>query len=149
MSSLLSSPSLSKGVGLPDLVITMAVLSIVLGILAPRFVGGADRWIVNQATEEVVAVLYQARLEARRHGGAVVEARTGEGIVVRVSGGVEVARWVPEDALIHFEVAGVREVAELAFGPAGTGRFANATLRIQRGKVTREVVLSSHGRVRR
>lgn len=139
----------AKGVGLLDLVVTLAVLGLLMSISAPRMAGGPDRWIAAQATEEVVAILYQARLEARRHGGSVVEARTGEGIFVRVPGEGEVARWAPADARTRFEVAGARDRAELAFGPTGTGRFANATLQVHRGGVTREVVLSSYGRIRR
>ena len=136
------------GMTLPELILVLAIAGVLLATVPPRLFGGPDRWITAQAREEVVAILYQARLEARRHGGAVVEARTGEGLVVHVEAG-EVARWVPADPRTHFELAGTRDRAELSFGPAGTGRFANATFRVRRGSVTREVVLSSYGRVRR
>ena len=139
----------SRGIGLLDLVVTLAIFGLLMGISAPRLLGGPDRWITAQATEEVVATLYRARLEARQHGGAITEVRTGEGIVVRLSDGTELARWEPSDPRLRFEVAGSRDVAELAFGPAGTGRFANATLQVRRGHVTREVVVSSYGRIRR
>lgn len=142
-------PSNIRGLGILDLVITLAIFGLLMGISAPRLLGSPDRWITAQATEEVVATLYRARLEARRHGGAVAEARTGAGIVVRVADGVEVVRWEPSDPRIHFEVGGNRDVAHLGFGPAGTGRFANATLQVHRGRVTREVVVSSYGRIRR
>ena len=142
-------PGNTCGIGLVDLVITMAILGLLLGVSAPRMLGVADRLITAQAQEELVAVLYRARLEARRHGGAVVEARSGEGIMVRVPGGGEVAWWEPDDPRTHFQVGGARDVAELSFGPAGTGRFANATLQVRRGRVTREVVVSSYGRIRR
>ena len=139
----------ARGVTLLELVAVLVVTGTLTGLALPRLMGGVDRWVVGEAREEVVALLYRARVEARRRGEAVVEVETGGGVTLEAPAGEVLAQWTPATSGLDVEVAGNRDVARLSFGPSGTGRLANATIRISRGRATQEVVVSSYGRVRR
>lgn len=138
-----------RGVSLAELLLVLAITGVLLGTALPRLAGGGDRWIVAEAREEVIALVYQARMEARRSGEAVLVVESGGGVGVEVPERGRVGAWEPRVPGLRLEVGGGRDVARLAFGPSGAGRLANATLRIQRGDEVREVVISSYGRVRR
>ena len=138
-----------RGITLLELVVVLAITGILTGLTFPRLGGGADRWVVREAREELVGLIYQARVEARRHGGATLEVESGGGAEVRRADGEVVRRWEPSTPGVELEVAGSRDRAELTFGPAGLGRVANATLKVRRGTTEVEVVVSSYGRVRR
>ncbi len=138
-----------RGVTLLELVAVLVVTGTLTGLALPRLMGGVDRWVVGEAREEVVALFYRARVEARRQGEAVVEVETDAGVTLEAPAGEVLARWTPSTAGLRVEVAGSRDVARLSFGPSGTGRLANATIRISRGRTTQEVVVSSYGRIRR
>jgi type II secretory pathway pseudopilin PulG len=138
-----------RGVSLAELVLVLVITGILLGTALPRLAGGGDRWIVAEAREEVIGLVYQARMEARRWGEAVLVVESGGGARVEVPERGLVGEWEPRVAGLRIEVAGARDEAHLAFGPSGTGRLANATLRLHRGDQVREVVISSYGRVRR
>ena len=144
-----AAPAPMRGMTLMELVVVLAITGILTGLALPRLVGGADRWIVREAREELVGLLYQARVEARRYGGATLEVETGGGALVRRSDGEVIRRWEPTTPGVELEVAGSRDRAELDFGPAGLGRVANATLKVRRGREEVEVIVSSYGRVRR
>lgn len=138
-----------RGITLLELLVVLAITGILTGLTFPRLVGGADRWVVREAREELVGLLYEARVEARRHGGATLEVESGGGVEVRRADGEVVRRWDPSTPGVELEVAGSRDRAELTFGPAGLGRVANATLKVRRGTTEVDVVVSSYGRVRR
>ena len=138
-----------RGVSLAELVLVLVITGILLGAALPRLAGGGDRWIVAEAREEVIGLVYQARMEARRWGEAVLVVESGGGARVEVPERGLVGAWEPRVPGLRVEVAGPRDEAHLVFGPSGTGRLANATLRLHRGDQVREVVISSYGRVRR
>lgn len=134
---------------LVELVTVLAVTGTLAALAAPRVGGVVDAWTVRQAREEVVALLYRARLEARRHGEATVVVESGGGAWLLVPGWDETPRWDPQVPGLAIEVAGSRDRAEITFGAAGVGRVASATLIVSRGRREQRIVVSSYGRIRR
>lgn len=138
-----------QGVTLLELIVVLAVTGVLAGLTLPRVAGGPDRWVVREAREEVIALLYRARIEARRYGEATVEVTSENEARLEVPGRGVVARWTPSTPGLELDVAGSRDQARIAFGPGGIGRFANATLVVRRGREEARIVVSSYGRVRR
>ena len=64
-----ASASLSYGLTLVELVITMAVLAVLLSISIPSFTPLIERWRTNQALSELESILFYARSEGIRRGG--------------------------------------------------------------------------------
>ncbi len=137
------------GMTLLELLAVLVVAGTLLGLSAPRLVGGADRVVVREAREELIGMLQRTRLEARRTGEATLVVEEGAPVELQLRGGETVARWDPATSGVRLEVAGTRNRAEIAFGPSGTGRFANSTLVLSRGREEVRIVISSYGRVRR
>jgi prepilin-type N-terminal cleavage/methylation domain-containing protein len=140
---------MNRGMTLAELAVVLALTGILTSLAAPRLLGGADRWIVREAREELVSLFYLARLEARRHGEATVRVTTGQGAELASAGRDVPLLWRPSVEGLEVRVEGTRDVAELTFGPAGVGRFANATLTVTRGRAQASIVISSYGRIRR
>jgi prepilin-type N-terminal cleavage/methylation domain-containing protein len=140
---------MGRGFTLVELVCVLAVLGVLVGITVPRLVGGGDRWVVREAREEVVALVYRARMEARRRGEATLEVSEEGSVLVRTASGEVAGRWSPAVPGLRIEIGGARREATLRFGPNGVGRLANATLILRRGREEAEIVISQYGRVRR
>jgi prepilin-type N-terminal cleavage/methylation domain-containing protein len=140
---------MNRGMTLVELLTVLAVTGVLVAMAAPRLAGGADRYLVREAREELVAFLYQARLEARRQGQARVTLTSGGGAELEVPGQDDPLLWEPSVSGLSLEVLGARDEVTLVFGPAGIGRVASATLVIRRGRAEARVVVSSYGRIRR
>jgi type II secretory pathway pseudopilin PulG len=132
-----------------ELVAVLVVTGTLLGLSAPRLLGGADRWVVREAREELIGLLYRARMEARREGEARLVIEEGGPVELLAAGWDEPVLWDPGIAGVRIEIEGSRTRAEIVFGPSGTGRLANATLIVRKGREEARVVISSYGRVRR
>jgi Tfp pilus assembly protein FimT len=131
----------------------LAVVVALLGLFALVAVGGArsqlDTLAVQVAREEVAGLFREARSVARVHGGARVAWSRGAALELRVQGDSVVRRYDPGAHGVRLEPRGGREAFEVAYGPTGLGRAASLTLELQRGSVSRALVVSSYGRVRR
>ncbi|MEX2531154.1 MAG: GspH/FimT family pseudopilin [Gemmatimonadota bacterium] len=139
----------STGTTLAELIAVLTLVGVLTTLAAPRMLGSVDRWVVREAREELVALLYEARMEARLKGEATVRLESGGGAEMESAHGRTGRRWDPSVQGLEIEVAGTRDEAEIRFGPTGLGRFANATILVRRGRVEERLVISSYGRVRR
>lgn len=139
----------STGTTLAELIAVLTLVGVLTTLAAPRMLGSVDRWVVREAREELVALLYEARMEARLKGEATVRLESGGGAEIESTQGRTGRRWDPSVQGLEIEVAGARDEAEIRFGPTGLGRFANATILVRRGRVEERLVISSYGRVRR
>lgn len=140
---------MNRGMTLIELLTVLVVTGTLVTLAAPRLGNAVDGWVVREAREELIALLYRARLEARRHGEARVVVESGGGAELLVAEWEESLRWEPEVPGLGVEVAGSRDRAEISFGPAGLGRVASTTLIVRRGRAEQRIVVSSYGRVRR
>lgn len=139
----------STGTTLAELITVLTLVGVLTTLAAPRMLGSVDRWVVREAREELVSLFYEARMEARLRGEAIVRIESGGGAEIEFSVGSPGRRWDPSVQGLAIEVAGSRDEAEIRFGPTGVGRFANATILVTRGRAEERLVISSHGRVRR
>lgn len=72
-------PSASqRGLTLIELMATLAVLVILMGIAAPSFTPMMERWQANQALDELESILAFARTEGIRRGGGLSLVRTSQ-----------------------------------------------------------------------
>ena len=60
-----------RGLTLIELLITISILAVLLGLAAPSFTPLLERWRVAQAVESLKSALMLARSEAIKHGGNV------------------------------------------------------------------------------
>ena len=66
----------SHGLTLIELVVTMAILAILMGIALPNFTPLMERWQANRAAAELESTLLFARSEGIRRGGGLSLLRT-------------------------------------------------------------------------
>lgn len=59
------------GLTLIELMVTIGVLAVLMGIAAPSFTPLLERWRTNQATSDLEATLFYARTESIRRGGGI------------------------------------------------------------------------------
>jgi len=108
-----------------------------------------DALAVRAAREEVVAFFHRARMEARLEGEGRVLIIEGQGLLLLDEDGDEAERVSLADRGVDLRIRGDRTEAEIRFGPLGLAGFASATLELERGRMSTELVISGHGRVRR
>jgi prepilin-type N-terminal cleavage/methylation domain-containing protein len=132
----------------------LLVLLVLAGILADLGVRPArrqlDRWAVLSAREEVASLVAIARVRAVGTVGATLS-------VDEDSGAVEVHSAVWPDTIVRIrerhgvelEIVGSARTLALRFNALGLGEVASRRLRFMRGDASTDLVLSSHGRLRR
>lgn len=140
---------MNRGVTLPELLVTVSILSLVLGIAAPRMSGPLDTLTVEHAASEIAGAHARARV------AAVVESRLTrlligpDTLVMEVVGpdGPE-RRWTtPGPAAFNVTMTGPART--LTFSPTGvTMGFSNATWTLTKGSASRQIVVSRLGRIR-
>lgn len=137
----------NHGVTLLELILGLALFGIVVGITAPRLAGWPDRIAVEATVATTRDLLDQARTAAIRLARPV-------GIQDSVG-----ALWVLADIDTTSVTLRLRPIAAgigltgldrpLRFGAHGLAiGAANRTIRIQRGRIVREIVVSRLGRIR-
>ncbi len=140
---------MNRGVTLPELVITLSLVSLVVGIAAPRMSGPLDTLAVEHAAGDIAGAHARARVTA------VVESRLAllhvgpDSMVLEVmlDGGPE-RRWAMPGPS-RFDVAMAGGERTLTFSPSGvTTGFSNASWTLTKGSAMRRVVVSRLGRVR-
>lgn len=138
-----------RGLTLPEIVVTVAIVSLVLGIAAPRLAEPLDALSVEHAAAEIAGAHARARVTA------VVESRPTRLTVradsllldVRVDG-AWVRRWAGAGPS-GFDVGMAGGAQVLTFSPVGWSMgFSNASWTLSRGGATRRVVVSRLGRLR-
>jgi prepilin-type N-terminal cleavage/methylation domain-containing protein len=139
----------SRGVTLLELVVCLLVLGMVAQASLGPLRRQSDALAVRAVREELVALLYRARAEARTVGEASVHLEEGvDPRFVPASGGAPVL--IPlSDRGVELQIAGVRSSVALRFGPLGVAQFSPATLVLRRRESETLLVISSYGRVRR
>ena len=66
----------SRGFTTIELMVTVAILAVLIGIAAPSFTPVIERWRVRQASEELQSTFYFARSEAVKRGGNITITRS-------------------------------------------------------------------------
>ena len=140
---------MNRGMTLPELVVTVSIVSLVFGIALPRMSGPLDTLAVEHAAGDLVGAHARARVTA------VLESRIARLQVGPDSMVLEVVldtgperRWaMPGPA--RSGVAMVGAARTLTFSPTGiTMGFSNASWTLTKGSASRRVVVSRLGRVR-
>jgi len=134
-----------------ELALTLALLTILVGVAVRPLSDLRDLAAVLSAREQLIGVITEARATAVARGGARLDIVPDSG-AVRISNRGSTVRvyFLGEFARrVAWELPPARARLRLTFDPVGIGRFASATIRFRRGRVTRSVVVSTYGRVRR
>jgi len=141
-----------RGATLTDLIATLGIAGILLGMAVPRLSAARDGRAAAAARDAAAALIARARTLAVAQGTAAViidpaiavvtvEAPAGSpaGDPLRLGDAFGVTLSVDQSA------ASVR----LDFDALGTGRLVNRTIRFRRGQAEARLSLSSYGRPRR
>jgi prepilin-type N-terminal cleavage/methylation domain-containing protein len=136
-----------KAFTLPELVLVLAVASILFGIAVPRLAGALDRIEVETAAAHLIAAHQRARMMAIARNQVLVLSIDASALTISPRGG---------GAPLWSEIgpAGSRVVLtgparQFTFSPEGiTLGLSNATLQLARGASSRTVVISRLGRAR-
>lgn len=141
------------GYSLLELVVVLALLSLVLGLAWPAARSAADAWAVRAARDATAALLAAVRAEAIARGGAELLVIPSMGAVLtRTAAAPE-----PRPGLRFDEDWGVRVVApdfdgdtvSIRYDALGIGRVASRTLRFERGAAVAGITVAAYGRIRR
>ena len=132
---------------LPELLLVLALGSVLLGIAIPRFSAAMDRIEVSAAASHIAAAHRRARLIAVTRGIVAVLTVDPFALTIRHRG-VTVPLWSEAGpAANRVSLAG--PVRQFTFSPEGFSLgLSNATIRLTRGSATRTVIISRLGRVR-
>lgn len=140
---------MNRGMTLPELVVTVCLVGLALGIAAPRLTEPIDVLTVEHAAAELAGAHARARVTA------VVESRVARLVVSPdsmvfevLAGGEWVRRWSsPGPARFDVRVDGGTHT--LTYSPVGwTTGFSNASWTFTKGSASRRVVISRLGRLR-
>lgn len=140
------------GVALPDLIITLAILSILAVIAAPHLREASEAMAVRSARDAAAGELERARVLAIARGSArvIVDPATAE---LRVEAPPGTAAGSPLRLDVFSATVSVDGLtsgtASLDFNAIGIGQTANRTIRFHRGGQESRISLSLYGRVRR
>lgn len=132
---------------LPELMLSLAVASILLGIALPRLAQAVDRVSVEAATAQILAAHQRARVMAITRGQVLTLSVDSSRLSISPrSGGA--ALWTePGPAASRVTLDG--PTRRFTFAPEGISLgLSNASLRLSRGSISRTVVVSRLGRLR-
>ena len=140
---------MTRGMTLPEVIVSLVIVALVLGIAAPRLSAPLDALAVEQAAGDIAAAHARARMTA------VVESRitrlvvSADSFVIEVDGpGGAERRWARQGPG-RFAVTMTGASRTLTFSPVGISMgFSNASWTLTKGSATRRVVISRLGRVR-
>ena len=136
-----------QGFSLVELMLVLAVTSLLFGIALPRLSGALDRIGVESQANHLVAAHRRARMMAITRGQVLVLTIDSANLVIRPRGQTS-PLWA-EGGPAAARVALEGPARQFTFSPIGlTLGFSNATLRLSRGTASRTIVISRLGRVR-
>jgi type IV fimbrial biogenesis protein FimT len=140
---------MTRGMTLLEVIVSLVIVALVLGIAAPQLSAPLDRVAVEQAAGDIAAAHARARVTA------VVESRITElrvsadslTLVVLTPLGPE-RRWArPGPTALSVSMTGAART--LTFSPAGISMgLSNASWTLTKGSAMRRIVISRLGRVR-
>ena len=138
-----------RGFTLAELMMTVALLALVSGIVAPRLRRPLDRLALERASYDVTAAHVRARMTAITRNRTTLLGIAPDSIRIRVLAGRDtVAYWARGGPAAH----GVTLAGPgywLRFHPAGVGMGpSNGTWILRRGRMRRTVIVSRLGRLR-
>ena len=138
---------MQRGLVLVEMLLILVLLSLLLGVAAPRLATANDRAAVRAARLEIVTALGAARDAAIVQGARVaLRIDAARGLLVMTSERGPLAQRSPGPDH-HVAIEASRD--SIAFGPSGRGYgAANTSIVIHRGAVAETVVVSRLGRVR-
>lgn len=134
--------------------VELLVILVLAGVLAELGIRPTrrllDRWAVLAAREEVAALVAMARIRAVGTMGATLA-------IDEDTGAVEVRSTVWPDTVVRLgerhgvalEIVGSARSLTVRFNALGLGVVASRRLRFTRGDASTDLILSSHGRLRR
>jgi prepilin-type N-terminal cleavage/methylation domain-containing protein len=132
---------------LAELLLVLALGSVLLGIAIPRFSAALDRIEVSAAASHVAAAHQRARLMAVARGIVAVLSVDPSALTIRRRG-VAAPLWSEVGPVAH-RVSLAGPTRQFTFSPEGFSLgLSNATIRLTRGSATRSVIISRLGRVR-
>ena len=135
------------GFSLAELLLTLAVTGILLGIALPRLSVILDGIEVQSAAARLVAAHQRARMLAVTRGRVLVLSVRPDSVTISPRGSGAPLWSEPGPAAGYVAIEGTPR--QFTFSPEGiTLGLSNATLRLSRGSATRAVVVSRLGRVR-
>jgi len=140
---------MSRGTTLPELVITVCLAGLVLGIAAPRLAEPLDTLTVEHAAAELAGAHARARVLALVESRLTRLVVSPDSLVLEVQvAGAWVRRWsTPGPA--RFDVAMAGGTHTLTYSPVGwTTGLSNASWSFTKGAASRRVVVSRLGRLR-
>ena len=136
-----------------DLVIVLALLSVIASLAVPRLVSARNGYAARAARDAAAAWIERTRSLATSRGSArlIIDPATGE---LRIESPLGVAGPTPLAVTATFGVnltvdGKTSGVVELDFNAMGLGALANRTLHFRRGSDEAKLTLSTYGRVRR
>lgn len=132
---------------LPELLLVIALGSILLGVAIPRFSTALDRVEVAAAASHIAAAHQRARLMAITQG--VVAVVSVDQLALTIRRRDQAAPVWSEAGPVTHGVSLAGPARQFTFSPEGFSLgLSNATIRLSRGSATRTVIISRLGRVR-
>lgn len=132
---------------LPELLLVLALGSVLLGVAIPRLSATLDRIEVSAAASHIVAAHRRARLMAVTQSRVTVLSVDALTLTIRWRGTIA-PLWSEAGPAAH-RVAVAGPARQFTFSPEGFSLgLSNATFRLTRGSATRTVIISRLGRIR-
>jgi len=136
-----------QGFTLPELLLVLALASVLFGIAIPRLSAALDRIEVSAAASHIVAAHRRARLTAVTRSWVTVLSVDGLALTIRRRD-LTAPLW-SEAGPAAYQVVLDGPARQFTFSPEGVSLgLSNATIRLTRGSATRTVVISRLGRIR-
>ncbi|MDG2283471.1 MAG: hypothetical protein P8L45_10130 [Longimicrobiales bacterium] len=138
-----------RGHTLIELTIVLFLTAIGVSSLVPTARALRDWAVASAGREVLVAGFHDARASAVRHGGATLTIRRAPP-AFRVETPEGDALWVPLDEVsVRLRLDAGRDSIAVEFDRMGIGRLASHSIEVVVGSVSRRLVVSSYGRIRR
>jgi type II secretory pathway pseudopilin PulG len=137
------------GFTLLELAIILAIAASCLTVAAPALIHGRAILAVRAARADVAAAIATTRGLAVLAGGARLVITPAGTLSIERADGLAMAATV--DLAGRYGVSVVTPAMNpltLHYDPLGIGRMTSATVRLERGGVTADIVISAYGRVR-
>ena len=143
---------LRSGLSLLELLTSLAILGVLLGMVAVPIARAGDSLAVRAARGAILNAAATTRALATGHGGATLTIRAADGaLAIETRDGAVADTLVRLASEYHVAVAfddARLPAATLRFDGLGLGRLASRTVRLKRGRVTAGVTFSAYGRGR-
>lgn len=139
------------GTTLIELLLTLCLFGLLVGLAGPAVARGVDRFAVRAARDELAAAVRRTRPVAVALGGAVLVLDPERATFwIRGVAGDTVLQPVDlgERHGVHLVTSGAAGLVELKYDGLGIGRMTNRTIRLVRGTAIAGVTVSAYGRAR-